>query len=82
MLKETYFKVNKKLLKQIKSDLDAIIMFEKSMHEVLNDKRLNPELKSKLKKGAGLMGGAENNTKRIRRELLELMRNKDAKIKE
>lgn len=82
MFKETYYKVNKKLLKQIKSDLDAIIGFEKSMKHTLSDKRMPADLKEKLNKSAGLMAGAENNTSKIRRELIELLRNNDLKIKE
>ena len=73
MLKTTYIKIEKKLLKQIYSDLDSIIKFEKKMSETLNKNKY---------KGAGLMEGADRNTSRIRREVLELLRNKDRVIKE
>ena len=82
MFGETNYKVSKKLLKQIKSDLDAIISFEKNMKSTLSDKRLHPELKKKLSLGVGLMGSAENNTTRIRREVLEVIRNKNLIIKD
>lgn len=73
MLKTTYIKIEKKLLKQIKSDLDAIIDFEKKMAETLKKNNI---------KGVGLMEGAERNTTRIRREVLEILRMKDRVIKE
>ena len=73
MLKTTYYKVEKKLLKQIKSDLDAIISFEKKMAETLKKNNI---------KGVSLMEGADRNTSRLRRDILELLRDSKRIIKE
>lgn len=77
---KTYYKIDKKMLKKIYSDFDAIVKFEKNVNSVLSDKRLNPELKKKLSSSSKMMEGAENNTKRMRRELLEFMRDSKNKI--
>lgn len=69
----TYIKVEKKFLKKILSDLDAIIKFEKNMSKTLKEKKI---------KGAKMMEGAENNTTRLRRELVEKIRNKNLIIDE
>jgi hypothetical protein len=69
----TYIKIEKKFLKKILSDLDAIIAFEKKMTKTLRDKKV---------KGAKMMEGAGNNTTRLRRELVEKIRNKDLIINE
>jgi len=82
MFGETYFKVSKKLLKQIKSDLEAVISFEKRMQEVLKDKRIPEDVKNKLAVSIKLMQGAENNTNRMRREIVEIIKNKNLIVKD
>jgi len=77
----TYYKVNKKTLKQIKSDLEAVISFEKKMQETLKDKRIPEDVKKKLAVSVKLMQGAENNTSRLRREIVEIINNKNLIVK-
>lgn len=82
MFEQTNYKVSKKLLKQVKSDLEAVISFEKRMTEVLNDKRIPEDVKRKLAVSVKLMQGAENNTTKLRRQIVEIIQNKNLIVKE